>query len=662
MKSQTENKHSPVYDPLKFRPRCETLEDRLTPAITVKFDYTYDAAGMFNDPARREALERAADAVTARMTDSLGAIAPSGSNTWTARVYDSASGRTLTFANPTINPDEIVVYITSGYLGGALAIASSPGFSAQGSSEWFNQIRTRGEAAGTDIGPWGGLIAFNTNYAFSSDGTPTSNEFDLQSVATHELLHVFGLGMQGASYTRYTSTGAFTGPNTVALLGRGAPLQPGGDHIASGFGYNGQESILTPSITRGQVKGMSELEYAMLSDIGWDQSRTSPPTAVVPPVVVPPPPPPPVVVVSPPPVVVPPAVPPVVISPPAAVPPVVVPPVVVTPPVVVAPAVPVVAPPPPVSNPLASVTPKSGRQFTVGSDAGGLPTYSAYDSSGRLVASGLAFSSTFRGGVRAATGDVNGDGVNDSLVVAGAGSAAHVRVFDGRTNSMIFNFLAFNSLQRAGANIAAGDVNGDGKDDIVVGLVNGSTRIFSGANGQLLAELLGQGSSGLSLGDVNGDGYADVAVASGTAVSIWDGRSIANRSPQRLAGDVSVGTTAGIALADIDGDGRADLVAGAGANSPPMVRVYAGSSILANQPRLVSEFLAADANFRTGVRLAAADMNNDGRDDIIAVPAGVGSGTLRVFSGRSAASGIANPTVVRTMWNTEWAATGVWIG
>ena len=631
---------------LRSRLQFETLEDRLTPTVTIQFDYSNDTGGFFNDPARRAALERAADAVTARMTDSLEAITPSGSNTWTSRVYDSASGKNITATNPTINADEIIVYITSGHLGGALAIASSPGFSAQGSSDWFSQIRTRGEAAGTDFGPWGGLIAFNNNYNFSTDGTPTSAEFDLQSVATHELLHIFGLGMQVPSYTRYTGTGAFTGPNVTALLGSPAPLQGGGDHIASGFGLNGKESILSPTIARGQVKGMTELEYAMLSDIGWDQTSASKPVVVVPPVVVPPPP----VVISPPPVVVPP--PPAVISPP---------PVVVPPPPVV------ISPPPVVVTPVVAPVAKAGAQFTVGSDAGTTPTYSSYDANGRLVASGLAYSATFKGGVRTATADVNGDGINDSITLAGVGSSPHVRVFDGRTGSMTFNFLAFDSSNRAGSYVAAGDVNGDGKADIAVSLPTGQTRVFSGANGQLLAELTGQAASDLALGDVNADGFEDVAVANGNTVAIWDGKSIAAGTPRKLAADVIVydsrfNGAASIAFADIDGDGKADLVAGAGANNTPLARVYSGSSILANQPKLISQFLAGDANYRTGVRLASADMNNDGRDDIIAMPIGPGSGTLKVYNGKSVATGTGSPSVLRTMWNSNWAANGAYVG
>src|SRR5205085_2640431 len=109
----------------------------------------------------------------------------------------------------------------------------------------------------------------------------------------------------------------------------------------------------------------------------------------------------------------------------------------------------------------------------------------------------LAFDAGFRGGVRVAAGDVNGDGVNDIIAGAGEGGSAHVKVFDGKTGQLIRSFFAFPGFG-GGVFVAAGDVNGDGMADVIVG----AGPAFGG--GVFVAA-----------GDVNGDKLADIIVGPG---------------------------------------------------------------------------------------------------------------------------------------------------
>src|SRR5438067_12834020 len=64
------------------------------------------------------------------------------------------------------------------------------------------------------------------------------------------------------------------------------------------------------------------------------------------------------------------------------------------------------------------------------------------------------------GGVYVACGDVNGDGRPDIIVGGGAGSEPRVKVFSGADNSVLYNFFAYSGTP--GVRVAAGDVNGDG--------------------------------------------------------------------------------------------------------------------------------------------------------------------------------------------------------
>src|SRR5207253_1222973 len=79
----------------------------------------------------------------------------------------------------------------------------------------------------------------------------------------------------------------------------------------------------------------------------------------------------------------------------------------------------------------------------------------------------LAFESSFQGGVSVATGDVNGKRQAEIVAAAGPGRPAELRVFDagGRQLRSLFPFGADYT---GGLRVAAGDLNTDGHDEIVV--------------------------------------------------------------------------------------------------------------------------------------------------------------------------------------------------
>ena len=82
----------------------------------------------------------------------------------------------------------------------------------------------------------------------------------------------------------------------------------------------------------------------------------------------------------------------------------------------------------------------------------------------------------FTGGVFVAAGDVTGDGYADIVTGAGAGGGPHVQVFDGRTGAETLSFFAFAPSFTGGVRVAAGDVNGDGHAEIIVGAGPGGAR------------------------------------------------------------------------------------------------------------------------------------------------------------------------------------------
>jgi hypothetical protein len=133
--------------------------------------------------------------------------------------------------------------------------------------------------------------------------------------------------------------------------------------------------------------------------------------------------------------------------------------------------------------------------LVTGPDAGGVPLVKVFDPATLHERfSFLAYDDTFRGGVRVAVADVNGDGTPDIITGTGPGGGSEVRVFDGTNGQplpgVLGDFNAYAPGQTDGVFVAAADVNGDGHADIITGTDVGGqplVKVFSGADGSLLA-------------------------------------------------------------------------------------------------------------------------------------------------------------------------------
>jgi hypothetical protein len=120
-----------------------------------------------------------------------------------------------------------------------------------------------------------------------------------------------------------------------------------------------------------------------------------------------------------------------------------------------------------------------------------------------------------------ATGQIDPDGFADVLVAPKAGRRGRLKVINGRTGAVSRAFFAFGRGHRRGVALAAGDLDGNGRSEIVAGRATGRRshiKVFDGA-GRLLHRITafrGIVHRGLSLStlDVNGDGRADIVATS----------------------------------------------------------------------------------------------------------------------------------------------------
>ena len=254
-----------------------------------------------------------------------------------------------------------------------------------------------------------------------------------------------------------------------------------------------------------------------------------------------------------------------------------------------------------------------------------------------------------------ATGDVTGDGIEDVVVGSGPGITNKVRVINGATFQAGFTTSPFADFT-GGVNVSVGDLSGDGTADIVASPNNGGgprVVVIRGGDFATVASFIGivdsnfRGGARTAVTDVNKDGSPDLIVAAGEGggprIAVYDGRTVLSGTPTKLVNDFFAFSSdlrngAYVAAGDVNADGYGDLIFGAGNGGGPHVLVVSGqvlmnSGIAAALASPLGNFFVGNSNSRTGIQVAADDLNNDGHTDVIAGGWLASGGSLIAYSG-----------------------------
>jgi hypothetical protein len=222
------------------------------------------------------------------------------------------------------------------------------------------------------------------------------------------------------------------------------------------------------------------------------------------------------------------------------------------------------------------------------------------------------FEASFTGGVFVSVGDVTGDGVPDMVITPDEGGGPRARVFDGDGFEQIADFFGIDdSAFRGGARAAIGDINADGYGDLVVAAGFGGGPRVAAFSGKALTRgeqtrlfsdfFIFGGTDAVTLrngvfiaaGDVNGDGFADIVAGGGPGggprVLVADGETLLTTNGQTVtpvanffAGDTGNRGGIRVAVKKLDLDEFLDVVVGDGEGAGSRVTGYLGTDLVAS--------------------------------------------------------------------------------
>jgi len=244
----------------------------------------------------------------------------------------------------------------------------------------------------------------------------------------------------------------------------------------------------------------------------------------------------------------------------------------------------------------------------------------------------------FTGGISVGIGDLGGDGSNEIVTGSGIGSAPEVKIF--RTDgSLIRTITAYASNMDKGVNVAVGDIDGNGRDEIITAPRTGDgpqVRIFNGwgqsiyTTGFYVYDTSFQGGVNITACDIDGNGRDEIITGpgqnSGPQVRVFNYRGVWTGVDYYPFSDSDRGGVT-VGCANVDGGKEEEIITAMQSNSQNWIKVYKGDK----NKTVVGLFRGWPEDTKTGVNVAGGDVDGDGMDEVVASVYQSGGPQVKMF-------------------------------
>lgn len=282
----------------------------------------------------------------------------------------------------------------------------------------------------------------------------------------------------------------------------------------------------------------------------------------------------------------------------------------------------------------------------------------AYNQKGKKVFSFKPYGKNFFGEFKVIAADTTGDKKTEVITATGQNLKPYVRIYRIKTTKKgkkkpkyLTSFYAYSRKFKGGVNLAAADFDRDKKYEIVVAPQSGrrQVKIYKYNSKKKKFSLFKKikaygkkfkGGINLAIGDVNNDGKNDLIVSprsyatKKTKVKVYIYNANQKKFqllksfhpyPKKFKGGIKV------EVGDVNGDQQKELVVVPSMYFSPLMKIYQYSTTK-KKMKLQGKFYVFKKNYKNGVNLALGDVNNDGKDEMVVWANSLYKPVVRVLS------------------------------